>query len=654
MLVEPSRSPSQLAAGGPIAAAVRASGPWSRVPGVLAFALAAAFLLAYALPGGAYDIVRRQEYAIAVWWVVGIGFAVGLLPRCRPPRLVLVLIGLLLAYAGWTALSLIWTDSSERTTAEVARVLAYAGVLVLVVSALDRSTWRPAAIGLGFAAFAVCGLGVASRLAPSAFPANPFRGLPEADRLSYPFGYWNAVGAWGSMCTALGLAWSAHDPVRARRAVVLALVPVAALATYLSYSRGSAAGSALAVVAVLAFSRNRLTALLHTVAAAAGAGLVILAVRSAPDIANATGSRGAGGVGLALAGACAVAAIVAVLTTVTGCDRRRASRTLTRAAAVAGLVAVLVGGAVFGPRLASRAWHSFRHPASIAPVTDPAARLGTLGGVRYAYWRAALDAFSAKPLTGTGAGTFEFWWDQHGSTGDFIRNAHSLELESMAELGLPGLALIAAFLVVAGALLVRARRHSRRIASAGASAALLAAFLVYVLQASVDWLWQTTAVTVLALAAVGVAAVRLSRRRTRVRWYARAVMAVVAVGAIAVQVPGLLSTLELRRSQSAERSGDAGVALSWADAAVSAEPWAASPYEQRGLVLESAGRLAAATADLGRAIDREPDNFVHWLLLARVQTERGAIPAAERDYARARELRPDALVFQLSGAVPGG
>jgi Tfp pilus assembly protein PilF len=76
---------------------------------------------------------------------------------------------------------------------------------------------------------------------------------------------------------------------------------------------------------------------------------------------------------------------------------------------------------------------------------------------------------------------------------------------------------------------------------------------------------------------------------------------------------------------------------------VRAEPWAASPYEQRGLVLESAGQFAQAAGDLERAIAREPTNFRHWLILARIETERGDPIAATRDYDRARQLRPEAF-----------
>jgi cytochrome c-type biogenesis protein CcmH/NrfG len=61
--------------------------------------------------------------------------------------------------------------------------------------------------------------------------------------------------------------------------------------------------------------------------------------------------------------------------------------------------------------------------------------------------------------------------------------------------------------------------------------------------------------------------------------------------------------------------------------------------------LEAGGRLAAAAADLQRAAADERTNFRHWLILARIQAERGRIRAGAADYAEARRLRPRALVF---------
>jgi cytochrome c-type biogenesis protein CcmH/NrfG len=62
--------------------------------------------------------------------------------------------------------------------------------------------------------------------------------------------------------------------------------------------------------------------------------------------------------------------------------------------------------------------------------------------------------------------------------------------------------------------------------------------------------------------------------------------------------------------------------------------------------------LTAAAAELRHAISNEPDNYAHWLLLARVQTERGRLARAERDYARAHQLGTEGEVFTTPTVAP--
>src|SRR4051794_3189629 len=104
------------------------------VSGLIAFVGTMAVVLYYALRGGSYDIVIRQEEAVVVWWVVGLGWATGVFPRARLPRTSLLPLAALSALLLWTALSLSWTESDERTVAEVARIIHYAGLLTLVWS----------------------------------------------------------------------------------------------------------------------------------------------------------------------------------------------------------------------------------------------------------------------------------------------------------------------------------------------------------------------------------------------------------------------------------------------------------------------------------------------------------------------------------------
>jgi hypothetical protein len=397
----------------------------------------------------------------------------------------------------------------------------------------------------------------------------------------------------------------------------------------------------------LVLSRNRFTALIHVLVAGAATALAILAVRGQPQIANATGSRGAGVVLGALVFAAALCAGAAYLTSMLRVDRWRVPRRAVRPLAAVCAFVILVPSVIVGPRLLSRAWRSFKHQgAGVANTADPAARMGTLSSSRYLLWKVAIKSFDAHPVGGTGAGTFEFTWNQHATEPEFVHDTHNVWLENMAELGLPGLMLIVLVSVAAIGLGLALRTRARRSSTAGVSAAFVALFAVYLVHATVDWMWEVTAVTVFAVGAIGILAGRLAGAKLSLRWPVRAGFAIVAAGACLIHIPGLLSTSEIRRSQTAERAGHGALALSWANDAVDAAPWSASAYEQRGLVLESAGRLREAAQDLNRAISRERTNFDHWLILSRIETERGQLSAAVRDYRQAKKLRPVGWVFR--------
>src|SRR4051794_35805306 len=106
----------------------------TQLPVLVAFVLGATVPIYYALRGGSYDPVVRQEEAIVLWLILGLAFAFGLLPRSNPGRTALVpLLGLGLL-AAWTALSLTWTQSDERTFTELARVFQLGGLALLGLS----------------------------------------------------------------------------------------------------------------------------------------------------------------------------------------------------------------------------------------------------------------------------------------------------------------------------------------------------------------------------------------------------------------------------------------------------------------------------------------------------------------------------------------
>jgi hypothetical protein len=613
----------------------------SRDHSLLVFTAFALIPLAVAFNEGGLDLVVRQQVGIALAWGLALAAAFGVL---RAPRIDgagrWALIGMVVLVA-WTALSLLWTDSSERTLAEVTRVSLYATVVAAVLLTVGRRTWRAAAGGLCLALLALPVASVLSRTAPDAFATGP---LGDVDRLSYPLGYWNALAAWSAMAIVAGLSLSAHLRSASLRAVALAPVPIAVLALYLTFSRGGAVSAALGVALGLVLARHRLTFALHALAAALAGAALIFVARGNPALIDATESELWWPLLVSLPLAAAACGWVAGGTRRAGLDRRRIPAQVGAGLAAGVLVAGIAGAAIAGGDAASTAAEQFSSDSYPSQEGDPAARLTSLEGARDELWGSALRAFGSAPGGGLGAGTFEFWWTRDVPGGEALREPHSLYLGQLAELGLIGL--VATAIALMGFLVgaVRAARMAPSGTSAGLLLALACTFAVYLAHAAVDWLWESTALTMLALAAGSVASVAgaSAPRRSRHRLGRRplAILVVAAVGAGAIMVPGVVSTERTRASFASLAIGRPADSARIASEAVTAQPWAATPYAARALARLAQGREAAAKSDARSAIAREPDNWRHHVLLAGIQAASGDRDAAERALSEAERLRP--------------
>ena len=604
----------------------------------LPFLLAVA-LVVVSLRGGSYDDLARGETFFVVWWVLGLCVVFGLLPRNRPSRPANVAVVSLIALAAWTAIGAQWSDSVGRTLLEATRTLGYAGALLLVVWTFGPRGWRWAALALTATAITVCSLALASRLLPGLTSQLDQTGY-DTRRLNYPFNYWNAVGIWAAMTVGLALAWSAHAPRWWWRALPLGGVCVAVPVAYLTYSRSAAVGVIVAAVAVIALSRHRWLALVHALVAVAGSAVVIATIRANPQIAEASGYRGAGAVALAVAAALAGCGVAAYVTGVTGLERVRMKPRPARVALACVGAVVLLAAVAVGPGLARDAWDSFQRNQAVVTTGDPARRLTDLSGERRHLWAPALDAFGRHPIKGVGAGTYEFLWNRDPRWTHHVRDAHSLYLEALAELGLPGALLV---VIALGALLLSALRVASRHpdpVSAGAGAGCAAAFLAYCIGAGVDWFWESTAVTCAAIAIAGVAAASGSRRARDRRPLPRVVVTLLALIALGLQTPILIAAAEVKTSQAAVRDRRFMAAVSAATIAVHASPWSADGYLQRALVLEEEGFLDAAASDARTAVAKERTNAETWLTLARIDVERGRTEDAIAAANTARKLNP--------------
>ncbi len=469
-------------------------------------ALLALGLFVAGVEGGAYGVVGRSEAFVLLWWTLALGLASALLPRARATRMITASLLGWMVLAGWIGLSLVWTESRERTFIELARVLGFAGVVFAMGAGFKGDEWRLGVVAVTSAAVGVCALALFSRLAPGLFD-NPL-GSSNVRRLAWPLNYWNALGCWAAMTAALTLAWSADARTWPVRGAALAGTCLAGSVVYLTYARSATAAGVLGVVAVVALSRHRWLAGAHALVAVAGTGAVILAIRSAPEIARGTGGAAGGRVGLVAGVVFLACPLVVLLTRRAGFETWRMTPRQLRAALIVTGVLALTAGVSLGPVAVSRAWTSFHRPTP-SLTGDPVQRFTTLGGTRNALWAAALDTFDGHPLGGTGAGTYEFTWNRDPRRAYFVRDAHSLYLESLSELGLPGTLLLLAAL---GSLLAAAIRTAVRDPDAtGAAAGAAGALLVYCVCAGVDWMWESTAVTAVALALGGLAASKGAR-----------------------------------------------------------------------------------------------------------------------------------------------
>jgi hypothetical protein len=603
--------------------------------------LIAVGLLAAALRGGSYAVIPRTQDAIAIWWVIGLSVAFGLLPRHRWSREVRVAVAALLGLGVWTALGLLWTDSAERTVDEALRVLGYAGIVMLVAWAFGARDRTRVVTLLTVMAGVVCLLALLSRVAPELLDTQGTSGTYDTTRLAYPFNYWNAVGCWGAMTLALALPLTAHARPRWLRAVALVISVLAPVVVYLTYSRTAALGVVLVVVLVVALTPQRWFVAANAVIAGVGATVAVLSIRGAPEIADGSGTAGRGGVLLVLALVSLVAVAVAVVGPHERLRRVRMPIRVTRVALAGAAIAILVAGVVGGPR----AWDSFNGTSEPARA-DPAERLTSLSGTRRLLWAAALDTFADRPLGGVGAGTFEFAWNRYPKRSGHVLDAHSLYLESLGEIGLPGALMVIAALValLTGALRSRARQRDDPARAVAAGCAV--AFIVFCITAGVDWMWESTAVTSLALVAGTLAAASPGRPLARPRWPARMRIGVFAAIAIAVQLPVLAAASDIRTSQLAADHGRFVDALSSANAATAAEPWSATAHMQRALVLEELGELRSAATAAGEAARLEPANWQPWLVQGRIEAERGNLAQALAHVRRARSLNPRAAIFQ--------
>jgi O-antigen ligase len=619
--------------------------------------------VALAVADGGYSVELTAGATVAVWWAVAIALALGIWPRSRVPVVAVGAGACLLALTAWTAISLGWATDGGGAFVEVVRALGYLGLFAVVVMASPRASARSWLGGLALGLVVVAGLALISRFEPSfAGDASLGEFLPAAaGRLSYPIGYWNGLAA--AMAAAiLLLVWlGGHARVAWLRSVAVGAIPLPILVIYFASSRGGVVAGVVGLAVLLALGPERARMFVGALIGGMGGVLLAsLASRKHELVDALTNSVAASQGDQMLALTIAVAIGVGLLRFLVDdwLEELDVSFELSRAVAVGIGIAVVAGIAVANP---SARWSEFKEVGPLdTKTTYVAAHLSSgRGSGRYQFWSTALDGFESDPLVGIGAGGYEAYWNEHGSLVMPVRNAHSLFLETMNELGVVGVALVLGF--VGFAIVSGARRGPT--ASRGAElGAAIAVFSAGVVSAAIDWTWELPACIGLVILAAGLLAGPATLRPESAfgarlvavngwrgpgmapppRFGLGVVTLLVAWAAAWAGGVVFLTEVKLGDSREAASAGDLKAAAQDARDAINIQPWAAGPRLQLALVEELAGDLDAAKLELDEAIERAPDNWQLWFVRTRLDVKSGQVGAARRDLDRARELNPRA------------
>jgi hypothetical protein len=578
-------------------------------------------------------------------------------------RALAVPLAALTLYAAWQLASGLWAHATARVLDSYDRTLLYVLALALFGSlryTRARASWLVRALLAGLAA--VCIAGLISRILPHAWPtAHSF----FSDRLSYPLTYWNAEGMIAATALILGLHLSA-DPAEppAVRIAAAAVLPAIAATLLLTFSRGALG---VAVVGLLAYC---LLTRWHTLAGALAASVpaCAIAVRSAWDATLLATSNASGAAGIAqgrhvafVVAACMVGAGVA-RAALLGLDRRLAGARIVvrrppraarlRAGAALAAIALVLAIALGGAGAVRREYDKFVHGTAGPHVSQTRERLtDPANNGRLPLWRAAVDIFEGHALGGTGAGTYQQYYPRYRSEAVYVTDAHSLYLQSMAELGVVGLALI--LTVVLGILAgfaVRIRGPDR-----GLFAALFAAALAWALHGAFDWDWQMPAVTLPLFMLAGLALARPQSAGVGLRGLPAGRTPVALAWLVLAVAPLLVSTsyASLQHAGRDLQRGDCVAAKRRALSSLSLSVARPQAYAIVGVCDLRQGFAPAAVAAMAAAVSYEPQSWEDrfWLAVARASAGRDPHAAAQRALA----LNPlEPLLQHAASALRGG
>ena len=424
-----------------------------------------------------------------------------------------LLVALLAALVAVKGFSMIWTISETETIKETLRSSIYLATFLMTLAALTSGRQVGPFMDVSvLIVAAVAGYGLLQKISPIEYPVQSLDGVRVDSTLAYA----NTAAVILGMGMVLALARMTTLRNFFLRGLYAALALSFLIALYLTVSRGGIGSLGIGLIVLFILGSGRLQMLANLVLLSLPGAWLWWQMQSLPGLLGTGVSRQEKlADGTAFRNDLIVALLVAfALQAGYAFVANRyellpaARRGLGIVAGVGMALAACVGAVVVvqGYGGIGAAYETlFSNPNQTGNVGQ---RLVSLGiGFREDYWRVAWEAWMERPLTGTGAGTFQYTWLQDRPGVQGVKQVHNLYLEQGTETG------VFAFLALMGFVAVLLGYTGRAIWRSGPQgerrlllAGLVSALVVYLISSFFEWHWYLPASTMFffILAAVAV------------------------------------------------------------------------------------------------------------------------------------------------------
>ena len=610
----------------------------------VALCLALGLIVVTFVASGGVELAPNTWIEIALALVGTAAAVVVLLIGAPGRRWGAVTMGLFAVLVALTAASVSWSVAPDTSWVESGRTLSYMAVFGSSIAAarLFPGRWPAVLAAVCLLATVVSGYALMVKVLPASLdPGETF------GRLRAPFDYWNATG----LIAAMGLppclwAGARRERGRAIRAFAVPAATILISVIVLSYSRGAVLVAVIGLAGWFAFVPLRLRAALVLALGAAGAAVVsIYAVSTHALTANLVplSQRTTAGHALGVLLVLTLAVLtVAGFASAFAMDRitlpARARRRIGTALLVA--VALLPVAGVAGLAVSSRGltgqishvWDTLTSTTS--GVGNGPARLVQLGNSRGRYWSEGVRVGEHSLLRGVGALGYGTAVTRYTYDPRSVGHAHSYAVETFADFGLIGVALMVAMLASWS---LAARRTltpggsglpEEQRAERSGLLTMFAIVVIFGLHSAIDWTWFVPGTAIPALVCAGWVAGRgpigdAVGTRGRKRITAAPGTAAAAIGLLALALLGCWAVWQPLRAANADAaalnavaSGNLRSAIADASRAAADYPVGVDPLFELAAFYRATGDQQAAHAQLVRAIERQPQNGQTWLALA--------------------------------------